>query len=308
MQNAAFAAAGSTGPTSPSTCCRRASRRRCAGSPRRLRGANVTAPHKPAAAALAETDLASVNTLLFDGGRIRGYSTDAAILAGLPSERAVVLGDGGAAARVSGGPAQAAPRAAGEWPPEVDDADLVVNATPERDEVLVELGPGQTLVDLPYPGDGDARGCARGGCARSSTASRCRRSGRGLVRALDRRAGAGRGHAPRRRLARRDSRAHDRGESHGPALVGILTGLPAGLVLDRDAIDADLARRQQGYGRSPRQRSSTTGSRCSPGSGTGGRSARRSRSLVANRDHENWEWGMSPWPPEGEPRARGRSR
>jgi len=43
------------------------------------------------------------------------------------------------------------------------------------------------------------------------------------------------------------------GESHGPALVAILTGLPAGLVLDREAIDADLHRRQQGYGRSPRQ-------------------------------------------------------
>src|SRR5215470_10552665 len=43
------------------------------------------------------------------------------------------------------------------------------------------------------------------------------------------------------------------GESHGPALVAILTGLPAGLVLDRDAIDADLKRRQEGYGRSPRQ-------------------------------------------------------
>ena len=43
------------------------------------------------------------------------------------------------------------------------------------------------------------------------------------------------------------------GESHGPALVAIVSGLPAGLVLDRDAIDADLRRRQQGYGRSPRQ-------------------------------------------------------
>ncbi|MDX6370207.1 MAG: chorismate synthase, partial [Gaiellaceae bacterium] len=43
------------------------------------------------------------------------------------------------------------------------------------------------------------------------------------------------------------------GESHGPALVAIVTGLPAGLVLDRTAIDADLHRRQQGYGRSPRQ-------------------------------------------------------
>ena len=47
------------------------------------------------------------------------------------------------------------------------------------------------------------------------------------------------------------------GESHGPALVAILTGLPAGLRLDRDAIDADLKRRQQGYGRSPRQQLET---------------------------------------------------
>jgi shikimate dehydrogenase len=37
------------------------------------------------------------------------------------------------------------------WPPDVSDADLVINATSERDEVLVPLGPGQTLVDLPYP-------------------------------------------------------------------------------------------------------------------------------------------------------------
>ena len=43
------------------------------------------------------------------------------------------------------------------------------------------------------------------------------------------------------------------GESHGPALVAVVTGLPAGLVLDKAAIDADLHRRQQGYGRSPRQ-------------------------------------------------------
>ena len=32
-----------------------------------------------------------------------------------------------------------------------DDADLVVNATAARDEVLVQLAAGQTLVDLPYP-------------------------------------------------------------------------------------------------------------------------------------------------------------
>lgn len=43
------------------------------------------------------------------------------------------------------------------------------------------------------------------------------------------------------------------GESHGPALIGILEGMPAGLALDPEAIDADLRRRQGGYGRSGRQ-------------------------------------------------------
>ena len=42
------------------------------------------------------------------------------------------------------------------------------------------------------------------------------------------------------------------GESHGPALAAIVTGLPSGLLLDKEAIDADLRRRQEGYGRSPR--------------------------------------------------------
>jgi chorismate synthase len=44
------------------------------------------------------------------------------------------------------------------------------------------------------------------------------------------------------------------GESHGPELIGIVEAVPAGLVLDGDAIDADLKRRQGGYGRSGRQR------------------------------------------------------
>jgi shikimate dehydrogenase len=39
----------------------------------------------------------------------------------------------------------------GEWPPDVGEADLVVNATAARDHVVVEVGRGQTLVDLPYP-------------------------------------------------------------------------------------------------------------------------------------------------------------
>jgi shikimate dehydrogenase len=45
----------------------------------------------------------------------------------------------------------------GEWPPDVRGADVVVNATPVRDEVLVELRDGQTLVDLPYPDSATAR-------------------------------------------------------------------------------------------------------------------------------------------------------
>ena len=54
----------------------------------------------------------------------------------------------------------------GEWPPDVSDADLVVNATPVRDEVLVELRAGQTLVDLPYPRTATARRRARAAGAR----------------------------------------------------------------------------------------------------------------------------------------------
>ena len=47
------------------------------------------------------------------------------------------------------------------------------------------------------------------------------------------------------------------GESHGPALIAVVTGLPAGLELSQDAIDHYLWRRQQGYGRSPRQQIET---------------------------------------------------
>jgi shikimate dehydrogenase len=115
-------------------------------------GANVTAPHKLAVARICGAEEPSVNTLLVRDGRVDARSTDAAILEGLPSERPVVLGDGGAAIAFL----EALPHARrysrrGKWPPAADDADLVVNATAARDEVLVELGEGQTLVDLPYP-------------------------------------------------------------------------------------------------------------------------------------------------------------
>jgi chorismate synthase len=95
------------------------------------------------------------------------------------------------------------------------------------------------------------------------------------------------------------------GESHGPALVGILTGLPAGLTLEREAIDADLARRQQGYGRSPRQRIEQDRVEVLAGLRHGRTLGTPLALVVRNRDHENWRWGMSPWPPEGEPEGKG---
>src|SRR3954451_5808269 len=86
------------------------------------------------------------------------------------------------------------------------------------------------------------------------------------------------------------------GESHGPALVAILTGLPAGLVLDRDAIDADLKRRQQ----IEQDRVEVlAGLRHGKTLGT------PLALVVRNVDHKNWTWGMNPWPPEGEPQGKG---
>lgn len=127
-------------------------------------GANVTAPHKQAVAELVGSELPSVNTLVFREGGIDAHSTDAAVLAGLGAERAVIVGDGGAAAAFR----QALPTARvfsrrGDWPPQVEGADLVVHATPVRDEVVVRLGPEQTLVDLPYPGSATAAAAREAG-------------------------------------------------------------------------------------------------------------------------------------------------
>ena len=137
-------------------------------------GANVTAPHKLGVAALdlVETDLQSVNTLVLRDGRVEGHSTDTAILAGLPSQRAAILGDGGSARAFR----EALPQARvfsrrGAWPPQTGDADLVINATSERDEVVVALAAGQTLVDLPYP--------------ETATAAAARAAGARVVTGLD---------------------------------------------------------------------------------------------------------------------------
>jgi shikimate dehydrogenase len=159
MQNAAFAGLGLDWtyvplPTPPERLAAAIQGISAAG----FAGANVTSPHKQAAAELSGSDLLSVNTLVFAGGTVHGTSTDAAILDGLPRTSPVIIGDGGAAAAFLAALPHArrfARRSA--WPPDVSDADLVVNATSERDDVLVELGSGQTLVDLPYPATATAR-------------------------------------------------------------------------------------------------------------------------------------------------------
>jgi shikimate dehydrogenase len=129
-------------------------------------GANITTPHKLAAAELVETTAGSVNTVVVRDGQLAGFSTDAAILVALDFSRPAILGDGGSATAF----VEALPNAArfsrrGSWPPDVSGADLVVNATSEREDVLVELEPGQTLVDLPYPRTATARAAQAAGAA-----------------------------------------------------------------------------------------------------------------------------------------------
>jgi chorismate synthase len=90
------------------------------------------------------------------------------------------------------------------------------------------------------------------------------------------------------------------GESHGPGLTCIIEGMPAGLVLDREAVNRDLARRQLGHGRGGRMKIErdqvdvTGGVR--HGHTLGGPIALR----VANRDYANWEERMNPWPVEAQ--------
>jgi chorismate synthase len=95
------------------------------------------------------------------------------------------------------------------------------------------------------------------------------------------------------------------GESHGPALVAILSGVPAGLAVDRDEVNADLRRRQQGYGRSPRQSIETDEVEVLAGLRQGRTLGTPLALVVRNRDHKNWTWGMSPFEPEGEPEGKG---
>jgi shikimate dehydrogenase len=120
-------------------------------------GANVTIPYKQAAAELCdEAEGEAVNTLVFRAGRVLGFNTDKEIVAGIEAERVCLIGAGGAAkALLPGLPGEVRVFSrSGEWPPDASDADLIVNATPVRDELLVEPRAGQTVVDLAYRADG----------------------------------------------------------------------------------------------------------------------------------------------------------
>jgi shikimate dehydrogenase len=122
-------------------------------------GANVTIPHKEAAARLCdEADGDAVNTLVFLDGSVLGSNTDREILRGIDSTRACLIGAGGAAKALL--PALPSDTRIfsrrGDWPPDARTADLVVNATPVTDELLVEPRPEQAVVDLAYRADGRA--------------------------------------------------------------------------------------------------------------------------------------------------------
>jgi shikimate dehydrogenase len=157
MQNAAFAAAG----LDWEYVARDVLPEEFEAAVRVVDYANVTAPYKLDVARILGSDIPSVNTIV----RGRGYSTDAAVLSQVTGcYKVAIVGDGGAAAAFR----EALPDARvfsrrGEWPPDVRDAELVVHATPVRDEVLFELRAGQTLIDLPYPRTATAEAAAAAG-------------------------------------------------------------------------------------------------------------------------------------------------
>ena len=268
-----------------------------------------------------------MNTLVVRDGRVLGSSTDGPAVVGLvEAERArvLVLGAGGEAQAVATSLGDAGAEsitvaardaerrmrspfgltlfpeseisAESDWPPAGREVTLIVNATPVRDEALVEPL-ARAAGGRPRVQAGRIGHRPRGRRAESRVRTSRRRSrgparpGGSLVRALD----GHRGAVPVMRAALALNgplrQSHSRtlgspprslshrlcgvaltlttaGESHGPALVGIVAGLPAGLGLDRAAIEADLHRRQQGYGRSPRQKIETDTVEVSPVSGT----------------------------------------
>jgi shikimate dehydrogenase len=132
-------------------------------------GANVTIPHKQAILDLCDEldDVAaragSVNTLVVRDGKVLGSSTDGlAVVERLEprDRRALVLGTGGAAKAAADALVQAGAdvvmhgRRDGEWPPSANGTEILVNATPVREELIVAPTAGMQVVDLAYLPDG----------------------------------------------------------------------------------------------------------------------------------------------------------
>lgn len=90
------------------------------------------------------------------------------------------------------------------------------------------------------------------------------------------------------------------GESHGPGLVAIVDGLPAGLEVDRERLDRDMARRQLGHGRGGRMKIERDAVEVRSGIRHGRTLGSPVAILVANRDYPNWEERMNPWPVDAE--------
>jgi chorismate synthase len=90
------------------------------------------------------------------------------------------------------------------------------------------------------------------------------------------------------------------GESHGPGLVVVVEGLPAGLAVDRGELDRDLARRQLGHGRGGRMKIESDRATVWAGLRHGYTLGSPVAILIENRDHANWADRMSPWPVQGE--------
>src|SRR5947199_3231128 len=85
------------------------------------------------------------------------------------------------------------------------------------------------------------------------------------------------------------------GESHGPQLTVIVTGMPAGVTLDRERINRDLARRQHGYGRGGRMKIEQDEAEVVGGVRGAETLGSPISIVIRNRDFENWRGAMDPW-------------
>src|SRR5574338_285089 len=97
------------------------------------------------------------------------------------------------------------------------------------------------------------------------------------------------------------------GESHGPALISVLEGMPAGLPLLAEHVNAELARRQQGYGRGRRMQIERDAVEFLSGVRAGQTLGSPVAMLIANRDWKNWQDVMDPAPRASDPDPRRRA-